>query len=218
MKPLFIKNDVGRKQRTKVGKHAIEFFAGTALVTKCARELGYNCTSVDYDIRLNPDYCCNILSFDYSLFTYPIDFCWFSPDCRLLSRAADQTNWDKKIIKKRVYEYKPVTAAAVNSLALVAKTFEIINVLKPRVFIIENPIGRIQHLPGMKLQGLNRYFVNYIDWGFEYSKETYIFTNLMLPLPVVKSARKAPGLRTVQNRKKRSTIPQALIEFLLSYL
>ena len=62
--------DIGCEIQTKQGKHAIEFFSGTALVTKCAQKLGYHCTSVDYDIRLNPDYCTNILNFDYSLFPY----------------------------------------------------------------------------------------------------------------------------------------------------
>lgn len=200
------------------GDKAMEFFAGSQTVSKLLRQMGFNCISVDIDEKLKPDYCVDILKLDYAALPAKLDFAWFSPDCTYLSRAGNATNWKRNNIKKRVYEYEPLTANSVNSVALVAKCFEIIARVRPDYFVIENPIGRIQHLQPMKSIGMNRYFVNYGDWGFDYSKETYLFTNLMLPLPTKKQPSNYPGLRTVNNRRQRSHIPESLLKFIFSYL
>jgi hypothetical protein len=146
-----------------------------------------------------------------------VQFIWASPDCRYLSRAASQHHWSKSILSYRNYLYSPLTSESQNSINLVSRTVEIINHFKPLVFFIENPIGRIPHLPGMRSLPHYRYCVNYADWGFSYSKETYIFTNQLLPLPTSIPKHHSPGLRSLSNRSKRSLIPSKLIEFLIDH-
>jgi hypothetical protein len=197
--------------------NSLELFSGHKTFSKIAVKLGYVPFTVDVDSQLKPSHLMDILNFDYSLFPENFSIIWASPVCKLLSRAAAQIHFEKETIKKRVYNYKAITSEGKESMAFVTKTFEIINHYKPSVYFIENPIGRIQHLPEFKMNGHNRYFVNYADWGFAYSKETYIFTNIMLPLPTVKSTSKSPGMRTLKNKNQRSRVPAKLIAFLLAH-
>lgn len=194
---------------------SLELFAGKATFSEIAKTLGFNTTSVDIDPKSNASIVADILKWDYTNLNIKPVLIWSSPECTYLSRAANQNNWKKYNVARRVYHYEPVTLNASTAIALVSKTIEIITYFNPSVFFIENPIGRIQHLQSLKSIGHYRYFVNYADWGFNYSKETYIFTNILLPLPSTKQKCKSPGLRTLSNKKNRSRIPPALLEFLI---
>ena len=194
---------------------SIELFAGKATFSEIAKTLGFNTTSVDIDPKSNASIIADLLKWDYTNLNIKPDLIWASPECTYFSRAANQNNWKKTNVSRRVYHYEPVTLNASLAIELVSKTIEIISYFKPSVFFIENPIGRIQHLQSLKDIGHYRYFVNYADWGFNYSKETYIFTNILLPLPSTKQKCKSPGLRTLSNKKNRSRIPPTLLEFLI---
>lgn len=196
---------------------SLELFAGQATFSEVAKSNGFKPTSVDIDIRSKASIVVDILNWDYKNAKIKPAVIWASPECTYLSRAAKQSLWGKTTVKYRQYSYEAITTESQLALALVNKTVEIIDYFKPQVFFIENPIGRIQHLKPIKGIGHNRYFVNYADWGFPYSKETYIFTNIMLPLPTTKQKTIAPGLRSLNNKKQRSRIPLGLLQFLFRH-
>lgn len=196
----------------------IEFFSGGKTVSNYFAEQNWSVDSVDINPKLKPSICCDILNFDINRLPGNVSFFWFSPDCTKLSRAGLSSSWIKKVIKYRIYEYVPNDSAALLSLRLVARSVAIINSFPSVPFIIENPVGRIQHLDPLKKLGHYRYFVNYASYGHPFSKETYLFSNLQLPLPTKKYSVDAPGLRTVNNVKKRSSVPVGLIEFLYPYI
>ena len=199
-------------------KQIIELFSGSKTISNFFESKGWDAWSVDNNPKLYPKICCDILEISPGLLPEKTDFIWASPDCSKFSRAANSAHWNKTVIKYRQYRYIPNTAAAVLSLQLLQKTVDIINSYPFAPFIIENPIGRIHHLDPLKKLGHYRYSVNYADFGFAYSKETYLFSNMWLPFSTKKVHSCKPGLRTVSNRFQRSIVPEDLIKTIYAYV
>lgn len=198
--------------------YVLELYSGKKIVSSVAESRGYRSISIDNNPKLNPSICCDILDFNPGVLPGKPFFIWASPVCTHLSRAADPNHWVKKTKKYRQYSYSANSAAALNSLQMVQKTVDIIDYFFPVPFVIENPVGRIHHLPALQGLGHYRYFVNYASFGFSYSKETYLFSNLQLPFSTKKYKVNAPGLITVRNVAKRSEVPRQLIETIFNYL
>jgi len=199
-------------------KTVIELFSGSKTVSTTFEKNGWKSFSIDNNPALSPSLCCDILKLDINMLPGNVAFIWASPDCSKFSRAANQKHWKKTTTKYRIYNYEPATGAAVISTALLQKTVDIINSFAGVWFVIENPIGRIHHLPPLKKLGHFRYAVNYADFGFPYSKETYLFSNLYLPFSTKKVFSSLPGLRTINSRYQRSKVPEALIQKIIDYL
>ena len=196
----------------------IELFSGSKTVSKTFIANGWNAWSVDNNAKLLPSMCCDILNLTPAMLPGNVAFIWASPDCSKFSRAGDAKHWKKTTIKYRQYVYHPVTASAVLSVSLLEKTVDIINSFNDVVFVIENPIGRIHHLNPLKKLGHYRYAVNYADFGFDYSKETYLFSNLFLPFSTKKVHSSKPGLRTVNGKYSRSKVPADLVQTIIDYI
>ena len=196
----------------------IELFSGSKTVSKVFEKNNWLVWSVDNNPKLHPSMCCNILNLSAAQLPKNTSFLWASPDCSKLSRSAVSTHWQKTTLKYRIYDYQPLTPEAVQSLALVQKTVDLINSIPDVCFVIENPIGRIQHLSPIKKLGHHRYAVNYADFGFPYSKETYLFSNLFLPFSTKKVHSFKPGLRTIRSVYQRSTVPALLIQTIINSL
>lgn len=198
-------------------KQSIEIFSGSAHVSAALLLRGFKTFTVDFNPKFKPELCGNIRELPISAYPAECSFFWASPDCSKLSRAAPQRHWLKQTLSYRNYRYVPVTIEAMESLLNVARTVELIKHFNPGVWYIENPVGRIHHTAPMRSIGHYRYAVNYADWGFPYSKETYIFTNQLLPLPTVVPLRHSAGLRSVSTSYLRSLIPPKLIDFLIDH-
>lgn len=199
-------------------KIMLELFSGSKSISNFFESKGFHSVSVDNNHRLCPSICKNILDLKPVDLPGQIDFIWASPDCTYFSRASESSNWFKFHVKKRIYDYYPLTENARTALSLLQQTIQIINYYPGVPFVIENPIGRIQHLKPLKSIGHNRYYVNYYDFGFSYSKETYLFTNLILPFSTKKITVNAPGLRTIRSKYNRSKVPELLIDEIYKYI
>lgn len=197
---------------------SVELFSGTKSISKIFALQGYKTLTIDINPKTAPDLCIDILDLTSDQLPPVIDLLWASPLCKYFSRASDPKHWLREQISYRNYIYHPLTCEALTSIALLDKTIEIIRIKNPQAWFLENPVGRIHHSAALRSIGHNRYFVNYADFGFPYSKETYIFTNLLLALPEKKTYRYPPGFQTMQTKSKRSIIPDNLIHFLLSQL
>lgn len=199
-------------------KQSVELFSGTGSISAVFEKWGYKTLTIDIDRSKKPDCCADIRDLSMDQLPPVIDLLWASPPCTHFSRAAASKHWLREQISYRNYIYHPLTPEALTSLSLIEKTISIIQIKNPPIWFIENPVGRLQHTPAMRSIGHYRYFVNYANYGFPYSKETYIFTNQMLPLPEIRSYSGIRGFRTMQTKNKRSIIPDNLINFLLSHL
>lgn len=196
---------------------SIELFSGSGEISLIFQSKGFHTLTVDNNPKLKPDLCIDICELSADILPGSVALFWASPDCTRFSRAAAQKHWTKETISYRNYNYTPATAEAIKAEKLLIRTVQLIQEINPGVWFIENPVGRMPHLPALRNFGHYRYCVNYADWGFSYGKETYIFTNQLLPLPTKVQKRFLPGLRSVSDKSKRSLIPAGLIHFLVDH-
>lgn len=198
-----------------VKPYALELFSGSKAVTKVLEEHGFEVISLDWNPKLKPSICCDILDFPFDRIKVPISVIWASPNCQTLSRVARSGQWIKKTIKYRQYQYTPIGLNSIAAVQFVAKTLAIIAYYNPRAYFIENPVGRMRHLEDIKKFVPYRYSVNYKDYGFEYSKETDIYTNQLFALSTKKVIRPGLGVLSLHTSYQRSKVPEKLVEFLL---
>lgn len=154
----------------------LELFSGTHSVGNVCKEMGYEVVSLDLT---NADINIDILQWDYKNAYKPGDFdiVWASPPCHTFS--ACRRCWINR--KMKFFGDEIVTAKMLDDdmeargLPIVRRTEEIINYLKPPLWIIENPSsGKMKnyltHLPHYDVD-----YCMYSDWG--YKKPTRFWTN-----------------------------------------
>lgn len=195
--------------------NGLELFSGSKTVSSVFESYGIHAWSVDNNQKLNPSICCDIRELCKNDLPKYFDIIWASPDCSTFSRSASPGLWNKEVLKYRQYNYTPVSEKSYLGLSLLLTTIEIIKFYNPPVWFIENPVGRMRHIKQLKLLAPFRYSVNYKDWGFDYSKETDIYTNQYLPLPQKKVIRLGKGVMSVNSVYERSRVPAMLINFLI---
>lgn len=198
-------------------KLMFEFFSGSKTIAGVFQKNNWSTFTVDINPKFSPRLCCDISEVTPSLLPNNPNFMWFSPDCSKFSHAANQKHWLKITDKYRQYTYYPQTPEAIKALKMLESSLNVISWFPDSSFIIENPIGRIHHMKPFKKLGHYRYSVNYADFGFPYSKETYLFTNLWLPFSTKKVSSSKPGLRSINNRFQRSIVPPELIQTIINY-
>jgi site-specific DNA-cytosine methylase len=199
----------------------LELFSGTKSFSKIASsKYNYETITIDNDSSLNPDICIDIMDFNIDhLQGYKPDIIWASPPCQKFSVAALGRNWNKE-------DFSPKNNATKEAMQIVLKTVEIIELLKPKYFYIENPRAMLRKI------GLIPYpfaTVTYCQYGFHYMKPTDIWSNNIKWQMVAKSCKNgmschesAPrgsksGTQGLKNAKERGAIPPKLIEEILDY-
>jgi site-specific DNA-cytosine methylase len=144
----------------------LELFAGSRSIGKVCDELGYNVFSSDINNFEGINYAIDILDFDISKVPFKPDIIWASPPCTTYSIAA---------ISKHRPKDKPLSEFAKKSDLMVKKTLEIISILKPEKWYIENPRGMLRKMDFM--QDLPRTTIWYCQYGDRRAKPTDIWTN-----------------------------------------
>ena len=161
-------------------KKVIELFAGKQSFSKVAQELGFVTFTTDKNDLNGIDYVVDILNFDFNRVPFIPDILWASPDCSVFSKASGNIHFDSK-------KLKPKTEKAKMALKIIDKTLEIIqhylNINPNLKYYIENPVGRlIKYLQQGKMFDdkfeIPRIItVDQCQYGREYQKATYLFTN-----------------------------------------
>lgn len=148
----------------------LDLFSGTGSVPKACRYLKYKCISLDIDNKYHePTIRVDILKWDYKSAFKPgeIDVIFAGVPCTEYSAM--------NYLNSKLYGKVPNIYLANK---IVKRTLKIIKYLKPSVFFIENPEnGTLKNQSFMKL--LKFYVVSYCKYGFDYQKNTRIWTNLI---------------------------------------
>ena len=139
-------------------KKLLELFSGTKSVGKVAETLGFKVVSLDLK---NADININILDWDYKIYQPKhFDVIWSSPPCTEYSIA--------KTTGIRNIEY---------ANRIVLKTIEIIEYLKPKYYIIENPQTGLLKKQSFMFN-IPYADIDYCKYGMLYRKRTRLWNNL----------------------------------------
>ena len=161
----------------------LELFKGTGSIEKAFKSIDKNIEVISLDIekRFNPTHLCDILEFDYK--QYPnnyFDIIWSSPPCNCFSHL--RNTWIGRTFKDGRYVTKELLEEDIKNIGLppLYKTKEIIEYFKPKYYFIENPAtGKMKnYIDDNFLYDITKYIVSYCKYGFDYKKNTAIWTNL----------------------------------------
>ena len=194
-------------------KTILELFSGTESFSKVGREREYKTFTVDFNTQFKPDLCIDIMNFDISLL--PLEFqnpfiIWASPPCTTFSVASIGSHW-----KGGKNAYIPKSEKSKLGLLILKKTLDIIEQLKPKYYIIENPRGIMRKF--IKTPYITT--VSYCQYGDTRMKPTDLFLNFDFKGKCCKNKAKchisAPrgsktGTQGLKNSIERSKIPYPL--------
>ena len=194
--------------------NTLELFAGSRSFSKVAEQFGHRVYTSDNQDFEKIDQVCDIFDFDVNKLPYAPDVVWTSPPCTSFSVASIGHHWNK--------DNTPKTEKAELGVAIVKKTIEIIEQLRPKYWFIENPRGKLRKLDFM--QDFQRKTVTYCSYGDMRMKPTDIWTNFdFATRPMCFNGNKdchhepAPrgsktGTQGLKGDYLRSQIPPALFE------
>jgi hypothetical protein len=140
----------------------LELFSGTGSIGKAFRQEGWEVVSLDIDKKSGADILADILAWDYRTFEPGhFDAVWSSPVCTHYSVARTTAKTPRNL------EWAD---------SLVAKTKEIIDYFKPKVWAFENPAtSLLKHRE--VVAGIPWKDISYCKYGYPYRKYTRIWTN-----------------------------------------
>lgn len=192
-------------------KLMLDLFAGThSWEIPFLNDKTWNVVSLDIDPLTKSTITEDILKWDYkndkNMFKTP-DLIVASPDCsRYFTKLKNWTGHTKYTEDDYIF-----------SIAQVEVLKNILDYFKPKYWIVENPIGKMQIIyPFINHIHYNK--ISYCRYGFDYRKDTAIWTNIPLDflvcnhtthkIPNLKNLPKELGLNTVKDRQNyRYRIP-----------
>ena len=145
----------------------LEVYCGTKSFTKVTEKQGHETFTVDFNPKFNPDMVADMLYFNQKMLPKEWrnpDVLWMSPPCETFSMSGNS-----------MFMGFPTGSKTYIGLALAYKCIELIQTLKPKYWIIENPRAGLRTVWFMK--PLPRTTVSYCQYGDTRMKPTDIWNN-----------------------------------------
>lgn len=160
--------------------NVLDLFAGLGGWSAPFRERGHDVRTLDYDRRFDVDYCEDILTWDPASLPWRPDIVLASPDCTGFTVMNIGKNWTRPDDDP---PHQPKTDSARMALRLVERTRELLAILQPDFFVLENPVDKLRKLP--VVADLERRTVWYCHLGETHAKPTDLWggfpPSLLLP-------------------------------------
>lgn len=159
------------------GRNSVELFCGYGSITDELKNVGFSTFKTDIRKRkevCEPDLKINIIQLKKTDIPFDhVNVLWASPPCDVWSYASGSFHWNKN--------GTPKTKKCLEHIEILKKTLAVIEEIKPDVWFIENPRGRLRTFPPM-IEFLKRNkgkikTLTYSSYGFPTAKPTNIFTN-----------------------------------------
>lgn len=144
----------------------IDLFCGLGGWSNAFWQRGHDVITLDNNKRFAPNICMNILDAKASDFPFKPDIILASPPCEGFTRLRYAFNWKTTEVGENV----PISVKSRLGIKVLQKTLSLIRELQPTYFIIENPVGKMRHMP--ELADLERRTVTYCQYGSEAQKPT----------------------------------------------
>lgn len=163
----------------------LDLFSGLGGATAPWVDRGHEIVTVDDDTTFAASLTADIMEVRPGDLEGPFDFIWASPPCQAFSVMTISQCWTS--------DGKPKKSAR-KALALIAATLELIAELRPRAWIMENPVGmlRVQEV----VRPYERRTVTYCRYGMPYRKATDLWGGFPPTLHLRPTCR--PGARCHQ--------------------
>lgn len=147
--------------------NTIELFAKYGSFSSEAKKRNHNTFSVDANFYPNIDYVVEIENLDLNRIPFQPDFIWARPPGTHFSVASMGKHWNE--------DNTPKTIEARISISQVKDTLKLIEILKPKFWLIENPRGKLRKLSLID----NKYLktVTLCQYGSKNMKATDLWTN-----------------------------------------
>lgn len=182
----------------------LDLFSGSKSLEKICKLKKWEYTTLDNSAKLRPDILVDILEWNYRDYKGEPDIIWASPPCTEYSKF------------NNALPYKTPNIEKANKL--VEKTLEIIEYLKPKYWVIENPqTGKLKDQPFMR--GIPYKDVTYCKYGKGHRKQTRLWTNIKEFEPRPLCSRGSPCAKYKRHDKlnkmswsSRAGIPEELVE------
>lgn len=188
----------------------VELFSGTKSFSKMAEYRGHEIFTVDLLPETAPHLCVDIMDLNHMDLPTNIDFLWASPPCECFSVASIGKYWNT--------DHTPKNKKSADALKLLIKLVDIIDKAKPKVFMIENPRGKMRKMSC--LQRYIRHTVTYCQYGDTRMKPTDLWSNKLFELkPPCKNGASchvsaprgsATGTQGIKGYLNRSKVPEQL--------
>lgn len=145
----------------------LDLYAGLGGWSSAFKNRGHEVLTLDNDLRFDVDIHADVMEWNWSSLPWQPDMILASPPCESFSVMNIGKNWTKPT---DIPADSPKTESARLGLALVNRTVEIIQALKPKFFVIENPRAKLRKLP--PLRRYERRTVTYCQYGLTMMKPT----------------------------------------------
>jgi site-specific DNA-cytosine methylase len=198
----------------------MELFSGTKSFSKVAKNRGHSTFTIDNDSKTYPDMLADIYKISMGELPYRPDVLWASPPCTCYSVASIGKHWGGG-----KEAYIPKTKEAIESNMLIVKLVQLIDLLNPKFFFIENPRGVLRKL---NLIPYSLKTCCYCQYGDTRMKPTDIWTNLDNWVPKMchngckdhEEARRGAktGTQGLKSAKERGVVPERLLQELFNVI
>lgn len=172
-------------------KTAVELFCGYGVISKFLERAGFKTWKTDIRKRKGvcmPDLKKDIMQLSRKEIPFEkVSVLWASLPCDCWSYAAGSFHWK---------DGQPKTQKCLDHIEMLKKTLELIDEIKPEIFFIENPRGKLRYFPEFMSWMEKHHAVcktlTYSSYGFPATKPTNIFTNCKIDFrPLAKFGRGA---------------------------
>lgn len=141
--------------------NVVDLFSGLEGWSKPWRERGHNIYRVEINERFPAEHR-DVMDFDPSQLPWVPDVVLASPPCTAFTVMQIGRNW--------THDHQPKNDKAVAGLVLLERTVELVKQMGTKVFIIENPVGKMRRMP--QVAGFERRNVTYCQYGERRMKPT----------------------------------------------
>ena len=158
-----------------MNKNMVSLWSGTGSQHAPWKDEGYDIFSCDINPEFEPLVCTDILHLKaQTIIDYfqgqEIRWLWASVDCSVFSVAALS---QKHFSKDKNGQFHPNTYKAKYMLERLWHTLDLIRILKPKYWVIENPRALMRKMPSMI--NYQRHTVTYCQYGNKNMKPTDLF-------------------------------------------
>jgi site-specific DNA-cytosine methylase len=152
--------------------NVLDLYAGLQGWSSEFKARGHRVVSLDIDPRFDCTITADVLELDlHRLDDYgPFDIVLAGPPCEAFSVAALSRNWEVIGGNTSKPIVQPRSEGAVLGERLVARTLEIVEHVRPKAWVMENPTAMMRRLS--ILQDIERRSVTYCKYGMTYRKPT----------------------------------------------